>query len=513
VSMTGAASQPKRALILAGGGLKVAFQAGVLQVWLDEAGLAFDHADAASGGCFNLAMYVQGMTGQRIADNWRHFEPLEGVALNVPQLERLIFARSLFTMDAYRTKVFPRWGLDWQAIRASRRVATFNYYNFSRMRLETVEPAMMDIDRLTACVSLPMWFPPVSIDGDNCIDAVYNTDGNIEEAIRRGADEIWIIWTVSEAGRWADGFVNNYFQIIEVAANGRLRDVLARIEASNAAIADGGRGEFGRTLTVKMLRSEVDLNYILETATDRIAEAVNRGVAEARAWCAVEGIAVTKLPDPPPPTPGEAVSLQFSEVMKGFVGLGETDYDAGYRKGSAAGTALAVRLTIRTEDVARFVTDPQHEAAATGAVVCDAFGGERPLQGGLFNLLTDTEDPTRKLMSYRLVFADAQGRPLTLVGFKDVRPGENHDPWTTTTTLFTRILQGVVAKEAEGSATILAAGIIRIHLLDFLGQMTTFRLAGSTTSARTAALVRFGQLFFDKVWDVYASRILPASPV
>ena len=28
----------KRSLILAGGGIKVAFQAGVLQVWLDEAG-------------------------------------------------------------------------------------------------------------------------------------------------------------------------------------------------------------------------------------------------------------------------------------------------------------------------------------------------------------------------------------------------------------------------------------------------------------------------------------------
>jgi predicted patatin/cPLA2 family phospholipase len=38
----------KRSLILAGGGLKVAYQAGVLQVWLDEAGLSFDHADGAS---------------------------------------------------------------------------------------------------------------------------------------------------------------------------------------------------------------------------------------------------------------------------------------------------------------------------------------------------------------------------------------------------------------------------------------------------------------------------------
>ena len=58
----------KRSLILAGGGLKVGFQAGVLQVWLDEAGLTFDHADGASGGCFNLAMYCQGFSGKKIAD-------------------------------------------------------------------------------------------------------------------------------------------------------------------------------------------------------------------------------------------------------------------------------------------------------------------------------------------------------------------------------------------------------------------------------------------------------------
>ncbi len=36
---------PKRSLMLAGGGLKIAFQAGVLQVWLDEADLRFDHAE------------------------------------------------------------------------------------------------------------------------------------------------------------------------------------------------------------------------------------------------------------------------------------------------------------------------------------------------------------------------------------------------------------------------------------------------------------------------------------
>ena len=72
----------KRSLILAGGGIKVAFQAGVLQVWLDEAGLTFDHADGASGGTFNLAMYCQGMTGRKIADNWRNLDPFLPVDIN-----------------------------------------------------------------------------------------------------------------------------------------------------------------------------------------------------------------------------------------------------------------------------------------------------------------------------------------------------------------------------------------------------------------------------------------------
>ncbi len=63
----------------------------------------------------------------------------------------------------------------------------------------------MDEDRLRAGVSLPMWFPPVVIDGQTYIDPVYLTDANVEEAIRRGCDELWIIWTVSRRGAGATG--------------------------------------------------------------------------------------------------------------------------------------------------------------------------------------------------------------------------------------------------------------------------------------------------------------------
>ena len=62
----GDADGPRRSLVLAGGGIRVAYQAGVL-VALEEAGLRFQHADGTSGGTFNLAMLLSGLTPGRSA--------------------------------------------------------------------------------------------------------------------------------------------------------------------------------------------------------------------------------------------------------------------------------------------------------------------------------------------------------------------------------------------------------------------------------------------------------------
>jgi len=287
----------KRSIIMAGGGIKVAFQAGVLQVWLDEAGLSFDHADGASGGTFNLAMWCQGMSGTEIADAWRRTEPIKGVSINAPELLRLGWARSLFTLDAYRHEVFPVWGLDWTKINASPKEASFNVYNFSKHELVVRSAAEMSEDWLCAGVSLPMWFDPQVIGGDTYIDSVYITDGNLEEAIRRGADEIWVIWTVSTRGEWADGFVANYFQIIETAANGHFKRICRRIEANNAAITAGKSGEFGRPIELKILQAEVPIHYLIDFSRDRLVECVNLGVQRAREWCKAQGIELRPGPD------------------------------------------------------------------------------------------------------------------------------------------------------------------------------------------------------------------------
>jgi predicted acylesterase/phospholipase RssA len=504
----------KQSLILAGGGIKVAFQAGVLEVWLDEAGLTFDHFDGASGGVFNLAMLCQGMSGRQIADNWRNLDPKRGVAFNWKEDRRLFYARSLFTLDGYRRYVFPAWGLDWVKIRASPLDATFNAYNFSKHELAVIPPAVMSEDHLAAAVSLPIWFPPVELGGDLYIDAVYITDANLEEAIRRGATEIWVIWTVSDKSEWHDGFVATYFQTIETAANGHFKRIVRRIEDSNASIAAGHSGEFGRHIELKILKADVALHYLINFSQDRLVEAVNSGVQHARQWCRDRGIPLRQAgPNYTTDIHSAPTALQFTEEMKGFATLGEADFERGYRAGSDARSALALRLTIKINGVNRFIGDPAHEAAAAGVVRWDALGSELAVEQGTFNFLVDQVDSANKRMLYRLFFRDGNHNPLTLSGFKEIRDDVGRDAWSDTTTLYVRIFRGIVKQDDETEANVIAAGIIRIHFFDFLRQLTTFVVDGPTIADRTAAIVRFGRLFFGKLWDVYARDVLSSGPL
>ena len=64
--MHNAGTMTRRSLILAGGGMRVAYQAGVIKA-LAEAGIDFDHVDGASGGTINLAMLLSALQFYAIA--------------------------------------------------------------------------------------------------------------------------------------------------------------------------------------------------------------------------------------------------------------------------------------------------------------------------------------------------------------------------------------------------------------------------------------------------------------
>lgn len=213
-----------------------------------------------------------------------------------------------------------------------------------------------------------------------------------------------------------------------------------------------------------------------------------------------------------PEIPAEQTKLEFTEEMKGYVTPGESDYDRGFQTGSEQGNSLMVHLTIKIDDVDRFVANPRHEAAAEGYARCAALGGDLPVEQGVFNLFVDEIDPARKRMLYRLFLRGAAGEPLTLTGFKEIKDDPGFDIWRDTTTLFTRILRGHVSAAEETQAEAVASGIIRIYPLDFLKQMTTFEVDGPTAMDKAAAFAKFGKLFLGDLWDVYARDFTALPP-
>jgi cholesterol oxidase len=211
----------------------------------------------------------------------------------------------------------------------------------------------------------------------------------------------------------------------------------------------------------------------------------------------------TATPEPAPATPLTATSVRFTEEMKGFVTLGQTDYAVGDREGRRAGTACMFHLTITADDVERFVADPDHPAVAAGWIECEVLGGRLPVQRGLFNLFVASDDPALTQMHYRLHFADGAANPLTLAGHKNVKDDPGMDLWGDTSTLYTHILRGHVEPAADAAAEVVASGILHIHLVDFAHQLTTFRAQGPSPAAEAHGLSLFGRLFVGRLWDVY----------
>jgi cholesterol oxidase len=205
-------------------------------------------------------------------------------------------------------------------------------------------------------------------------------------------------------------------------------------------------------------------------------------------------------------------SVRFTEKMIGAFTFGEHDYQAGYRStgsagdaGHAAGGALMFRLTIATEDMDGFLADPTHPGVAHAYVESDVLGGRRPVEAGLFNLFVD-DGPATRHMLYRLYFSDSTGRPLTLAGFKNVKPGPLTKVWPETSTLYVRVLSGHIPVADGGESAddgVVGSGILRIRPVDFAWQLSTFRASGPSLSGRGHALDSFGRLFLSELWQVF----------
>jgi predicted acylesterase/phospholipase RssA len=487
----------RRALVLAGGGLKVAYQAGVMQVWLDEAGIDMRLATGASGGTLNLAMWCQGFTGRQMADAWRNYRPLAAASVNPRLLLRGPFSPSMLTQKGLRKRVLPAFGLDWHAIRNTDREAAFDVYNFTAHEHRAVPAEDLTEDLLVSAVALPWWFSPVRIESETYIDAVFATDANLDEAIRRGATELWVVWTVGTGGMWRRGFVNGYFQMIEAMANAGLRAALQRIQDSNAAIAGGRPGHYPSRVEVRMLTAEVPLHYLVVLSRRQVRRAVELGVRDARRWCAEADIPL-RGPVPPDPSPTKGgdhgAGVSFRERMSGQVRVADLP--------APRTSACELRLEVTIADVDRFVADPDHVARVHGTVVCPALGGTLPIRAGTLNLLVEKAVGDLRMV-YELLVSGSDGGELRLYGEKLVHHDRGVDLWKDTTTLY------LTARDDGG--TEVAAGVLRLSFVGLLRQLATMRAGDRSGRGWLRALAKFLHFFGGQLSDTYLTPPTPRS--
>ncbi len=453
---------PKRALILAGGGMRVAYQAGVIRA-LIESGLRFVHADGTSGGTINLAMLFSGLSPTEMCDRWRtlkvhdfvHFMPFE---------------------------------------------AYLKVYDMLAMG-KVITHDTIDLDLLIAGISLPIFMPPVPKNGNLYVDSVWIKDANLTEAVKRGAEELWVVWCIGNTGEYKTGAFNQYVHMIELSANGKLFEEFEYINELNSRIVRGEEA-YGQTRPIKLhlikpfyplpLDPDLYLGHI-DTAT-----LIDMGYADAMRYLVGmhdEGLSfspeVTKMQD-------DKAGIAFHETMSGPFALGETDPHVGAEKGKAAGTTLSITCAINIHDLDRFIADPNHYGDIIGQVSFTPFEENMPAKSGVFNLFSPTDDTKRKLMVYELAFAHA-GQDYYLAGRKEVRNDPIYDLWRDTTTLYTTLHQG-----SDHSGPIVGAGILTIDMGSFTKMVSSMQVTNAhSITDKAGTLFHFGRFFLGELWDTY----------
>lgn len=350
---------PRRSLILAGGGMRVAWQAGALCA-LEEAGLAFAHADGTSGGTINLAMLLSGHAPREMSERWRTLRvrdfaaPLAlGEYLRFPHLPGFAGAEGIVR------RVFPHLGVDVEAIRAARGIeGTFNVCNHATKTNEAIGHRDVDLPALVAGVSLPMIMPAVRRGGVAYVDAVWIKDANLTGAVKRGAEELWVLWCIGNTPAYRDGPFHQYVHMIEQSANGVLFEELDRIAELNAAIR-AGHSAYGqrRPVIVHVVKPlhPIPLDPDLFLGRIDAATLVAMGYRDARRYVATmdaeSGVGLTP----------EATRMHQSGVRL-------------FWRERYAGRLGRMQLVAEVTDAAAFVAGPRREAALVGRVQIPGLG-------------------------------------------------------------------------------------------------------------------------------------------
>jgi hypothetical protein len=157
---------------------------------------------------------------------------------------------------------------------------------------------------------------------------------------------------------------------------------------------------------------------------------------------------------------------------------------------------------INIDELASFMSDPNHSGSITGSIDFDPLGRNLPSTAGVFNLFSPTSDPTMKYMVYELGFNATDGKPYYMAGEKKVKQAPLTDMWKATTTLYTQLHQG-----SDKTGPVVGAGVLTLGVGDLLAMIPTMH-ATNTRSPEEAAetVARFGRFFLGEIWDTYVEK-------
>ncbi|MFC8510475.1 patatin-like phospholipase family protein [Streptomyces sp. NPDC057411] len=298
----------RRSLVLAGGGMRVAWQTGVVRA-LREHGLSFDHVDGTSGGIMTTGMVLSGQDPAEMGRRWSELD-LRDFGSLLPLTDYLKGPWALPALgdaDGVVRKVLPALGVDVAAIRSSAVAGTFNVADFATKTCVAVPHTEIDLELMAAGMSLPLFVPPLRRGPRVWTDAVWIKDANLTEALRRGADEVWLVWCIGNTPYWGEGPLEQYVHMIEMSAGGAL---FAELQAAAAA---------HRPFTLHVVRPRHPLPLDPEFLAGRISADTLVAMGYRDAWEYLASAVPTGVPkDPGCTAMREPVrGVRFRERLRG----------------------------------------------------------------------------------------------------------------------------------------------------------------------------------------------------
>jgi predicted patatin/cPLA2 family phospholipase len=490
--ISGMDSNIRRGLVLAGGGMRVAYQAGAVKALYDE-GLRFSFADATSGGTFNLAALLSGLTPDELCQRWRTLSPKRFVSFaSFWDYLHVFNLPGLGTTKGFEKHVYPKLGVDLEKIRHATGIeAYFNVCRFDDKTVQSLPHDQLDLPRLIAAASLPIFMPAIQHQGHTWTDAVWIDDANLLNCVKRGAHQIWLIWCIGNSPVYKNGAFNQYVHMIEMSAAGALNRDLETIAEINARIAKG-ETVYGndQPIEVFVVKPEIPIPLDPDYYFGRIdgATLIDMGYRDARR--ALSMMTPSPLNEKATMMQKAETGISFRETMSGNVTLDPS--------ATPNPEALALNATIHIDDIKAFVADPQHKAGLTGHIDYAPMGFAMPSESGVFGLFTPSGDPALTYMIYELGFRH-NNQPYYLAGKKHVRIGPLWKLWKETTTLYVTLHSG-----SDDKGPVIGTGVLSLGVSQLLKLLLTLHATDANSTAQNVGAVwRFFRFFAKELLRTY----------